>query len=125
MSFWFLIFLSIYLFSNLAPSGGPQSLREVETSPTNITVAWDTVSCIERNSVITGYEVRYTPPSTSGSDSVMVAGTGDAGGMVTIAGLTPSTLYSIQVAAVNSDGDVGVLSVALSVQTALPASKYV
>ena len=95
-------------------------LRIVEIS---ITIAWDAVNCIERNSNITGYVVRYTPPSTSGNDSVMVSGIGDAGGMVTIDGLAPSTQYSIQVAAVNSDGDVGVLSTALSVQTAPVASK--
>ena len=105
------------LFSNLAPSGGPQSLREVGTSPTNITVAWDAVNCIDRNSIIDGYEVRYTPPSTSGSDSVMVSGMGDVGGMITIVGLTPFTRYSIRVAAVNRVGDVGVLSAALSVAT--------
>ena len=107
----------------LAPSGGPQSLREVETTSISVTIAWDAVSCIERNSIITGYVVRYTPPSTSGNDSVMVAGTGGAGGMVTIDGLDPSTQYSIQVAAVNSDGNIGVFSTALSVQTALGASK--
>ena len=90
----------------------------------NVTIAWDAVNCIERNSNITGYVVRFTPPSTSGNDSLMVAGTGDAGGMVTIDGLTPSTQYSIQVAAVNSDGHVGVFSTILSVQTALLDSKY-
>jgi len=107
----------------VAPSGGPQSLREVETTSTNVTIAWDAVNCIERNSDITGYVVWYTPPSTSGNDRVMVAGTGGAGGMVTIDGLDPSTQYSIQVAAVNSDGNIGVSSTALSVQTALGASK--
>ena len=109
----------------VAPSGGPQSLREVETTSTNVTIAWDAVNCIERNSNITGYVVRFTPPSTSGTNSVMVAGTGDAGGMVTIDRLTPSTQYSIQVAAVNSDGNIGVLSSALSVQTSLVACKCI
>ena len=33
----------------VAPSGGPQSLREVETTSTNVTIAWDAVNCIERN----------------------------------------------------------------------------
>ena len=53
----------------------------------------------------------------------MVSGIGDAGGMVTIDGLAPSTQYSIQVAAVNSNGDVGVFGTALSVQTAPETSK--
>ena len=60
--------------------------------------------------------VRYNPPSSGGIDSVTVAGTGDAGGRVTIGGLTPSTQYSIRVAAVNSEGAVGEFS-AISVQT--------
>ena len=109
----------------LAPSGSPQSLIEVETTSISVTIAWDAVNCIERNSFITGYVVHFTPLSTSGNDSVMVAGTGDAGGMVTIDGLTPSTQYSIQVAAVNSDGNIGVLSSALSVQTSLVACKCI
>ena len=92
-------------------------LRVVRTSSTNITIAWNAVNCTERNSNITGYVVHFTPPSTSGNDSVMVAGTGDAGGTVTIDGLTPSTQYSIQVAAVNSDGSVGLEAASLSVTT--------
>jgi len=92
-------------------------LRAVEINSTNIIIAWDAINCIERNSNITGYVVHYTPPSTSGNDSVMVAGTGDAGGMVTIHGLTPSTQYSIQVAAVNSNGRVGLAAASLSVNS--------
>ena len=89
----------------------------VDITSANITIAWDAVSCIERNSMITGYVVYYTQTSTSGNDSVMVAGTGDTGGRVTINGLTPSTLYSIQVAAVNNNGNVGELSTTLIVYT--------
>jgi len=92
-------------------------LRAMKISSTNIIIAWDAVNCTERNSNITGYVVRFTPPSTSGNDSVMVTGTGDAGGMVTIDGLTPSTQYSIQVAAINSDGNVGLVATSLSVTT--------
>ena len=92
-------------------------LRAVEISSTNITIAWDAVNCTERNSIITGYEVHFAPPSASGNDSMMVAGTGDAGGIVTIDGLTPSTQYSIRVAAVNSDGNIGVPTAFLSVST--------
>ena len=80
------------------------------TTLTNITIAWNSVNCTERNSNITGYVIRYAPPSSGGIDSVTVAGTGDAGGRVTLDRLTPSTQYSIQVAAVNSDGAVGEFS---------------
>jgi len=99
-------------------------LREVEITTTNITIAWDAVNCIERNSIITGYVVRYTTPSTSGNDNVMVAGTEDAGGMVTIDGLAPSTQYSIQVAAVNNDGNIGVSTASLNVTTSCELYMY-
>jgi len=46
-----------------------------------------------------------------------VEGTGDAGGMVTIDGLTPSTQYSIQVAAVNSNVSTELAAASLSVNT--------
>ena len=92
-------------------------LRVEGTTATSITIAWGAVNCIERNSIITGYVVHFTPPSTSGNDSVMLAGTGDTGGIVTIDGLTPSTQYSIQVAAVNSDGSIGLAAASLSVTT--------
>ena len=86
-------------------------VRAVDVTSTRITIEWDAINCIERNSNITGYVVRYTPPSSGGTDSVTVAGAGDAGGRATIGGLAPSTQYSIRVAAVNSDGDVGVFTV--------------
>ena len=88
----------------------------METTLTNITIAWNAVNCTERNSNITGYVVRYTPASSGGIASVTVAGKGDVGGRVTLDSLTPSTQYSIRVAAVNSNGAVGEFS-AISVQT--------
>lgn len=60
--------------------------------------------------------VCYIPPSSSGIAGVTVAGTGDVGGRVTLDQLTPSTQYSIRVAAVNGNGAVGEFS-AISVQT--------
>ena len=93
-----------------APSGGPQMVRAMAINSTHITITWEAVNCAERNSNISGYVVRYTPPSSGGIDSVTVVGTGDAGGRVTIGGLNPSTQYSIRVAAVNSEGALGVFS---------------
>jgi len=107
-----------------APTSGPQMVTIVDITSANITIAWDAVSCIERNSMITGYVVYFTQTSTSGNDSVMVAGTGDTGGRVTINGLTPSTLYSIQVAAVNNNGNVGELSTPLIVYTSSEAQGH-
>ena len=85
-------------------------VRAVAINSTHITITWEAVNCAERNSNITGYVLRYTPPSSGGIDGVTVSGTGNVGGRVTIGGLTPSTQYSIRVAAVNSDGAVGEFS---------------
>ena len=98
-------------------------VRAMEINAARITIAWDAINCTERNSNITGYVVRCSPPSSGGIDSVTVAGTGDAGGRATIDRLAPSTQYYIRVAAVNSDGDVGVFSTDLSVVTTFVNSK--
>ena len=69
-------------------------------SSTAITVQWETVPCIEQNGDITGYKVRVL-------ESGEMERVEDVGGdvtQVTISDLTPSTTYSIQVAAVNSEG---------------------
>ena len=101
-------------------------LREVNITSTSITIAWDAINCVDRNGNITGYEVHYVPSPSHGNGSVMAAGTGDAGSILTIDGFTPSTYYFIQVAAVNSDSALGQLSAAIIVQTApgLVASEW-
>ena len=109
----------IFLFPPKASSQGPQLLGTAETTSTSIVVVWGTVVCIDRNSNITGYTVRYTPSSSSG---VIVAGTGESGGMLTIENLAPSTQYTIQVAAVSNNGAVGGFST-ISVQT-ITESKF-
>ena len=74
----------------------------------SITVQWGPVDCIHRNGDITGYLVRYGQQTLS--TSVTEA---------TLSGLTPSTLYSIEVAAVTSAGT-GQFS---SVQDAMTSGK--
>ena len=48
-------------FLHLAPSGPPQSLTVTSTTVTlfSITIQWGEVECLEQNSEITGYSVRY------------------------------------------------------------------
>lgn len=112
----------VFLLPPKAPSQGPQLLGTAETTSTSVVVVWGTVVCIDRNSNITGYTVRYTPSSSSGTNGVMVAGTGESGGMLTIENLAPSTQYTIQVAAVSNNGAVGEFST-ISVQT-ITESKF-
>ena len=49
---------SLLTFS--APASGPTSLRVTSTSSTTITIAWEPVSCVDRNTDITGYRVTYS-----------------------------------------------------------------
>ena len=64
-----------------------------------ITVQWEMVSCIEQNGDITGYTVRVLESGEMERVEDVVGGDVT---QVTISELTPSTTYSIQVAAVNS-----------------------
>ena len=66
---------------------------------TALNVQWGAVPCIEQNGDITGYTVRVL---VSG-EMERVEDVSDVN-EVTISELTPSTTYSIQVAAVNSEG---------------------
>ncbi len=63
--------------------------------------------CIDRNSEIIGYVLRYGEASSDQREEAVTAGSGDEGGTSTITGLTPYTEYSIEVAAVNSDSQTG------------------
>ena len=84
-----------------APSAAPTSVSVYAMSSTAITVEWEVVPCIEQNGDITGYTVCVLE---SGEMERVEDVVGDDVNEVTISELTPSTTYSIQVAAVNSEG---------------------
>ena len=85
------------MVSYTAPSAPPSSVRVSVESSTAISVQWGPVEpCADQNGPITGYSVRY------GTETVSVTAD-SSGGMTTISGLTPSTTYSIQVAAENNN----------------------
>ena len=73
-----------------------------EVTSSSITVQWGAVDCIRRNGDITGYTVRYGVQG-NGSTQAKNASGGRATQTI-ISGLTPTTNYSIEVAAVNSVG---------------------
>ena len=85
-----------------APSTAPTSVSVSEVTFSSITVQWGAVDCIHRNGDITGYTVRYGVQGNGSTQTVNVSG-GEATQTI-ISGLTPSTNYSIEVAAVNSFG---------------------
>ena len=84
------------------PSGAPQSLQGMFVQPTEVSLRWRELPCVQQNGPITGYVVRYY--ATCGTDrnvqrdkSVVTTGSN-------ISGLTPNTEYAFQVAAVNVNG---------------------
>ncbi len=109
-------FISVYMCLlpiHAAPISAPQNLQSIATDETSITVQWDAVACIDRNSEITGYMLRCT----ACSHEQAIPGSGDDGGTSTITGLSPQTTYSIEVAAV-SDSGIGPFA-GITVQTPL------
>ena len=78
---------------------------------TSITISWDRVACLERNSEITGYILTYsTATATSGQtfeNAVNISGTGPENRVFTVSELLPQTDYIFTVRAVNSDGLMG------------------
>ena len=96
-----------------APSAAPDPVSVSVLNSTAITVQWEMVPCIHRNGDITGYSVQYT----GGGSTQTISVSGDSiGGMVTISGLSPATMYRVEVAAVNS-ADTGVYSSPMMITT--------
>ena len=85
-----------------APTTAPTCVSVSEVTSTSITVQWGEVDCIHRNGDITGYTVRYEVQGNGSTQTATVSGGGST--QIIISGLTPSTNYSIEVAAVNSVG---------------------
>ena len=75
-------------------------MRSGGVTASSITVLWQVVSCLERNGEIIGYIAQAVRNG-------MVERTASVGGsarQATISGLSPSTWYTVQVAAVNGAG---------------------
>ena len=91
----------------------PRDVRAEAQSSTEIFVQWSGLSnCRLVNGHIIGYRVQY---ETCWMAKTRLYTLGDSqdwmiGGEVTLTGLSPSTNYSISVAAVNENGDVGLPS---------------
>ena len=93
-----------------APSAAPDPVTVTGVTSSSITVQWGMVPCIHRNGEITGYSVQY------GETQNMRVSGNSSGGMATISGLSPATMYTVVVAAENSAGT-GDYSDPLTVET--------
>ena len=83
------------------PSGAPQSLEVMFVQPTEVSLMWREVACVQQNGPITGYVVRYYATHGASRDvrQKLIVTTSDV-----IGGLTPNIEYAFQVAAVNVNG---------------------
>ena len=102
-----------------APSGTVQNLVSSPTLST-VTLQWDRVSCLTRNSDITGYEVTFGPTSSSTRTTESITGTEMR--TFTVTGLIPRTQYTFQVTSLSDSGN-GPSSTVTS-QTTLPSGIY-
>ena len=86
-----------------------------EDTSSSITVQWGPVVCIHHNGDITGYSVQYGVQGSGSTWTISVSGGSTT--EATISGLTPSTTYSIEMAAVTGEDRIGVYSLPLSEET--------
>ena len=89
----------------------PRNVIATAMSSTIITVQWDGLRpCRHVNGPIVLYRVQYTEVASGVVQSTDVAGEWNVMNAETsLTGLTPFTSYAIQVAAVNEEGDIGLL----------------
>ena len=97
----------------------PRSVIATVVNSTVISVQWDGLDpCRHVNGLIVLYRVQYTEVASGVVQSKDVAGEWNVMNAETsLTGLTPSTSYSIQVAAVNEEDDVGLYSDPITRQT--------
>ena len=100
---------SVLLSVSFPTASSPPSVVLVASTNTTIAVSWTALSCINQNSQFTiiNYAIRYGRESDSERTTVVVPGTCTAS---IVSNLEPGTRYSIEVAAVNSNGETGEFS---------------
>ena len=95
------------------PEEAPGNVRAEAVSSTEISVQWNGIStCRLVNGLIVSYRVQFTVNDTTDTRDRELRDGEDwsSGGDILLTGLSPLTNYSIEVAAVNENGDVGLYS---------------
>ena len=96
----------------------PSNVTAFSKSSTVILVEWEGLTqCRLVNGHIVGYRVQYGVQSGGLVLTKEVTGNWSSGGETDLTGLTPSTKYSIAVAAVNEEGTVGLYSDPVTMET--------
>ena len=89
---------------------------------TNITLQWNRVACIDRNSEITHYALYYSLEGSGESGEVSVPRADDSERMYTVTRLQPQSSYTLAIAAVNNYNQRGPNN-SITVTTSEPESK--
>ena len=117
----FCIYYLIYILLYPAPSAPPTDVQISDKNSSTITMRWSPVKCIHRNGDVTGYSVRYRIQGNGSIQTVNVIGEDSTD--KSISGLKSSTIYSIEVAAVNIAG-IGMYSNPLNVTTSVTGNFF-
>lgn len=90
----------------------PSNVSARVKNSTVIIVQWNGLApCVKVNGLIVHYTVRYTAETSNVTQSINHPGGWNVtGAEASLTGLAPFTNYSIQVAAVNEQGDIGLYS---------------
>ena len=110
--------MSLYVYQCTGAGEAPRDVRTMSKYSSEISVQWSGLTnCRLVNGIITKYRVLYRANSgdqEQSEDYTLRDGQNwMSGGEITLTGLSSSTNYSIAVAAVNENGDVGLRSVAV------------
>ena len=108
------------LLSHAGSTAVPGNVSATALSSTVISVQWSGLShCRLVNCLIVKYRVQWRSLESGGlvESTKEVSGNWSSGGETALTGLTPSTNYSISVAGVNQQGDVGVYTHPVTVRT--------
>ena len=92
-----------------APTSSPMP-REGTVTARSITIEWDELACLDRNGVIYGYIVE----ARAGGTLIRTVNVNDGSAReATVSGLTPSTVYTVTLQAVNSADSGPIRSIAI------------
>ena len=96
------LYIICLIFACTVPTSPPRTVLAFALCSTEIQVIWTQVPEMERNGIITQYEVLYEPLVLSDCLTTLTVNTTDL--TITLTGLKEYVVYSISVRAYNSDG---------------------
>ena len=117
---------SYYFYLSTEAAVAPSNVTANGSSSTVILVEWEGLTqCRLVNGHIVGYRVQYGVQSGGLVLTKAVTGNWSSGRETDLTGLTPSTKYTIAVAAVNEEGTVGLYSDPITMETEAEFSDHI